>query len=47
MPAELVLSTGARSFAQWPVHGHYWADLFPGSMISGLGLALAQRWLPY
>jgi hypothetical protein len=28
-------------FAQLPVHGSYFADLFPAFMISGLGLALA------
>jgi sugar phosphate permease len=28
-------------FAQLPVHGHYFTDLFPGFIISGLGLALA------
>ena len=26
-------------FAQLPVHGHYFWDLFPGFIISGLGLA--------
>ena len=47
MPAGLVLSTGRARSQNGRLHGHYWADLFPGSMISGLGLALAQRWLPY
>jgi sugar phosphate permease len=28
-------------FAQLPVHGHYFRDLFPAFIISGLGLALA------
>ena len=28
-------------FAQLPVHGHYFTDLFPAFLLSGLGLALA------
>jgi MFS family permease len=28
-------------FARLPVHGHYFSNLFPGFLISGLGLALA------
>jgi hypothetical protein len=28
-------------FAQLPVHGHYFSDLFPAFLISGIGLALA------
>jgi EmrB/QacA subfamily drug resistance transporter len=42
LPTGLFLSTIALVlFAQLPVHGHYWADLFPAFIISGLGLALA------
>ena len=42
LPAGLALSTVALVlFAQLPVDGHYFADLFPAFMISGLGLALA------
>jgi EmrB/QacA subfamily drug resistance transporter len=42
LPAGLGLSTVALVlFAQLPVHGSYWTDLFPAFMISGLGLALA------
>jgi EmrB/QacA subfamily drug resistance transporter len=42
LPAGLALSTGALVwFARLPVHGHYFSDLFPPFMISGLGLALA------
>ena len=38
----LALSTVALVlFAQLPVHGHYWSDLFPAFIISGVGLALA------
>ena len=40
LPAGLALSTVALVlFAQLPVHGHYFCDLFPGFIISGLGLA--------
>src|SRR5436309_2982653 len=41
LPAGLALSTVALVlFAQLPVHGHYFRNLFPGFIISGLGLAL-------
>src|SRR2546430_17270728 len=40
LPVGLALSTVALLlFAQLPVHGHYFRDLFPGFIISGLGLA--------
>jgi EmrB/QacA subfamily drug resistance transporter len=42
LPAGLALSTAALVlFARLPVDGHYFHDLFPGFMISGLGLAFA------
>jgi EmrB/QacA subfamily drug resistance transporter len=42
LPLGLASSTVALVlFAQLPVNGHYFADLFPGFLISGLGLALA------
>jgi EmrB/QacA subfamily drug resistance transporter len=42
LPAGLALSTVALVlFARLPVHGHYFRDLFPAFLISGLGLALA------
>ena len=42
LPAGLALTTVALVlFAQLPVDGSYFADLFPAFMISGLGLALA------
>jgi EmrB/QacA subfamily drug resistance transporter len=42
LPAGLALSTVALVlFARLPVHGHYFSDLFPAFIISGLGLALA------
>jgi EmrB/QacA subfamily drug resistance transporter len=42
LPAGLALSTVALLlFARLPVDGHYWVDLFPAFIISGLGLALA------
>jgi MFS family permease len=42
LPLGLALSTVALVlFARLPVDGHYWSDLFPAFMISGLGLALA------
>src|SRR5438034_2968155 len=42
LPAGLALSTAALLlFARLPVDGHYFTDLFPAFMISGLGLALA------
>jgi MFS family permease len=41
LPAGLALSTVALVlFAQLPVAGHYFWNLFPGFIISGLGLAL-------
>ena len=40
LPVGLALSTVALVlFAQLPVDGHYFWDLFPGFIISGLGLA--------
>jgi EmrB/QacA subfamily drug resistance transporter len=42
MPLGLALSAVALVlFTRLPVHGHYFTDLFPGFLISGLGLALA------
>src|SRR3954447_25686652 len=42
LPAGLALSTVALVwFARLPVHGHYFTDLFPAFLISGVGLALA------
>ncbi len=42
LPAGLALSTVAFVlFARLPVHGHYFTDLFPAFLISGLGLAVA------
>ena len=42
LPAGLALSTAALVlFARLPVDGHYFTDLFPAFMISGLGLAFA------
>jgi MFS family permease len=42
LPAGLALSTAALVlFARLPVHGHYFRDLFPAFIVSGLGLALA------
>src|SRR5438270_4677466 len=42
LPVGLALSTAALLlFAQLPVHGHYFSDLFPAFLISGIGLALA------
>ncbi len=42
LPAGLALSTVALLlFARLPVDGHYFTDLFPAFMLSGLGLALA------
>jgi MFS family permease len=41
LPVGLALSTVALLlYAQLPVHGHYFWDLFPGFIVSGLGLAL-------
>ena len=42
LPLGLGLSTVALVlFARLPVDGHYWPDLFPAFIISGLGLAMA------
>src|SRR5437763_9279830 len=42
LPVGLALSTVALVlFARLPVHGHYFTDLFPAFIISGVGLALA------
>jgi EmrB/QacA subfamily drug resistance transporter len=42
LPVGLALSAGALVwFARLPVDGHYFSDLLPPFMISGLGLALA------
>jgi predicted MFS family arabinose efflux permease len=42
LPVGLALSSIALVlFAQLPVHGHYFANLFPAFLISGIGLALA------
>ncbi len=42
MPLGLALSAVALVlFARLPVHGHYFTDLLPAFLISGLGLALA------
>ena len=42
LPAGLGLSTVALVlFAQLPVHGDYFTDLFPAFLLSGVGLALA------
>jgi MFS family permease len=41
LPAGLALSAVALVlFARLPVHGHYFTDLFPAFLISGLGLAM-------
>jgi EmrB/QacA subfamily drug resistance transporter len=42
LPAGLTISAVALVlFAQLPVHGHYFSDLFPAFVLSGLGLALS------
>src|SRR5439155_1198840 len=42
LTAGLVLSAGGLVlYAQLPVHGQYFWDLFPAFMLSGIGLALA------
>src|SRR5437016_2854863 len=42
LTAGLVLSAaGLVLYAQLPVHGHYFWDLFPAFLLSGIGLALA------
>jgi EmrB/QacA subfamily drug resistance transporter len=43
LPVGLALSAGALLlFARLPVHGHYFPDLLPGFVLSGMGLALAS-----
>ena len=37
----LVAAAGLVLFARLPVHGHYFWDLFPAFLLSGIGLALA------
>ena len=42
LPAGLALSAAAMVlYARLPVDGHYWTDLFPAFLLSGVGLALA------
>jgi len=42
LPLGMVLAAGALVlYAQLPVHGHYFWDLFPAFIVSGFGLALA------
>jgi len=42
LPVGLLLSAaGLVLYAQLPVHGHYFWDLFPAFLLSGIGLALA------
>jgi predicted MFS family arabinose efflux permease len=42
LSAGLALSAAALVlFARLPVHGHYWPDLLPAFLLSGIGLALA------
>jgi EmrB/QacA subfamily drug resistance transporter len=42
LPIGLALSTGGLIlFARLPVDGHYFWDLFPGFLLSGIGLALS------
>ncbi len=42
LPVGLALSTAALVlFAQLPLHGDYFSDLFPELLLSGVGLALA------
>lgn len=42
LPAGLVVSAGALLlFARLPVDGHYWPDLLPAFLLSGMGLALS------
>ena len=42
LSAGLVLSAAALvMYARLPVHGSYFADLFPAFLLSGIGLALA------
>src|SRR5207244_1661783 len=42
LPAGLLFSAAALVlFARLPVHGHYFSNLFPAFLLSGIGLALA------
>src|SRR6476660_6847320 len=42
LPAGLLFSAAALIlFARLPVHGHYFSNLFPAFLLSGIGLALA------
>src|SRR2546423_183874 len=42
LPIGMLLSAaGLVLYAQLPVHGHYFWDLFPAFLLSGIGLALA------
>ena len=42
LPIGLLLSSAALVlYAQLPVHGHYFWDVFPAFLLSGIGLALA------
>jgi EmrB/QacA subfamily drug resistance transporter len=42
LPVGMGLAAGALIlFAQLPVHGHYFSNLFPAFLLSGVGLALA------
>jgi len=42
LPVGMALAAGALVlFAQLPVQGHYFWDIFPGFILSGVGLALA------
>jgi len=42
LPAGLLFSAAALIlFARLPVHGHYFSNLFPAFLLSGVGLALA------
>jgi EmrB/QacA subfamily drug resistance transporter len=42
LPVGLLLSAaGLVLYAQLPVHGHYFWDIFPAFLLSGIGLALA------
>jgi EmrB/QacA subfamily drug resistance transporter len=42
LPLGMILAAGSLVlYAQLPVHGHYFWDLFPAFILSGLGLALA------
>jgi EmrB/QacA subfamily drug resistance transporter len=42
LTAGLLLSAGGLVlYAQLPVHGHYFSNLFPAFLLSGIGLALA------